>query len=50
VSKYHRLIVPDLPGHGRPAALRGDFRHRQAAHDVYALLDHLAMDSEREPR
>lgn len=37
----YRLIVPDLRGHGRSANPSGVFTHRQAALDIFALLDHL---------
>jgi len=36
-----QLIVPDLRGHGRSGALTKPFRHRDAATDMLALLDHL---------
>ena len=39
-----RIVVPDLPGHGRsrrPSS--GRFTHREAAGDVLALLDELAI-------
>jgi pimeloyl-ACP methyl ester carboxylesterase len=38
-----QLIVPDLRGHGRSAILSKPFRHRDAAVDVFALLDHLKV-------
>src|SRR3954468_6835510 len=37
-----RLIVPDLRGHGR-STNPGAFTFRQAALDVFALLDHLGL-------
>lgn len=37
----YRLIIPDLRGHGRSTNPSGVFTHRQAALDIYALLDHL---------
>ncbi len=40
-----QLIVPDLRGHGRSAALEKPFRHRDAAADVFALLDHLKIET-----
>lgn len=39
------LVVPDLRGHGRSTSLSNAFSHRQAALDVYALLDELGLDS-----
>jgi pimeloyl-ACP methyl ester carboxylesterase len=36
-----QLIVPDLRGHGRSGILSKPFRHRDAAADTLALLDHL---------
>lgn len=41
---HHRVIVPDLRGHGRSTNPAGAFTHRQAARDVFALLDHLGID------
>jgi pimeloyl-ACP methyl ester carboxylesterase len=38
-----QLIVPDLRGHGRSAVLSKPFRHRDAAADMLALLDHLGI-------
>jgi len=39
----HRVIVPDLRGHGRSTNPSRMFTFRQAAHDVFALLDHLGL-------
>ena len=39
----HRVIVPDLRGHGRSTNPEGAFTFRQCARDVLALLDHLAL-------
>jgi pimeloyl-ACP methyl ester carboxylesterase len=36
-----RVIVPDLRGHGRSTNPSLAFTFRQAAHDMFALLDHL---------
>lgn len=41
----YRVIVPDLRGHGRSSILSAPFRHRDAAADVLALLDHLQIES-----
>jgi pimeloyl-ACP methyl ester carboxylesterase len=40
----HRLIVPDLRGHGRSTNPSGRISFRQLADDVVALLDHLAIE------
>ena len=40
-----RLIIPDLRGHGRSTSTGEQFTHRQAALDVYALLDLIGVDS-----
>jgi len=40
----YTLIVPDLRGHGRSTNPSGQFTHRQAAMDVFALLDSLGVD------
>jgi 3-oxoadipate enol-lactonase len=38
-SARHRLIVPDLRGHGRSAGLPGPYRVERLAADVADLLD-----------
>ena len=38
-----RIIVPDLRGHGRSTNPSRAFTFRQAARDVFALLDHLGI-------
>lgn len=43
LAKHFRLIVPDLRGHGGSTNPTGQFTHRQAATDVFALLDKLAV-------
>jgi pimeloyl-ACP methyl ester carboxylesterase len=40
----YRVILPDLRGHGRSTNPSGEFTHRQAAKDVYALLDKLGVE------
>jgi pimeloyl-ACP methyl ester carboxylesterase len=40
----HRIIAPDLPGHGRSPNPRNDFKFAHVARDVFALLDHLGID------
>lgn len=44
LSKHYRLIVPDLRGQGRSTNPGREFTHRQAAQDVFALLDHLDIE------
>ncbi len=43
LAKDFQLIVPDLRGHGRSTNPSGEFSHRQAALDIYSLLDKLAI-------
>jgi len=38
-----QLIVPDLRGHGRSSILSKPFRHRDAADDILAVLEHLGI-------
>src|SRR5206468_11101161 len=38
-----RVILPDMRGHGRSTNPSGEFTFRQAALDVFALLDHLGI-------
>lgn len=40
----HRVIAPDLPGHGRSRNPRNDFKFADIARDVFALLDDLGID------
>jgi pimeloyl-ACP methyl ester carboxylesterase len=40
----YRLIIPDLRGHGQSTNPSAAFTFRQAALDVFALLDHLGID------
>jgi 3-oxoadipate enol-lactonase len=42
---HHRLIVPDLRGHGRSRDLPPPFSAAQLASDLAALLDHLGIAS-----
>jgi len=39
----YQLIVPDLRGHGHSTNPSEEFTHRQAAQDVFALLDRLGI-------
>ncbi|MFZ0959250.1 MAG: alpha/beta hydrolase [Candidatus Sulfotelmatobacter sp.] len=41
----HRVIVPDLRGHGRSRALPPPYTVAQLASDLSLLLDHLGIDS-----
>lgn len=45
MGKKYRLVVPDLRGHGRSTNPGGVFTHRQAALDMYTLLDELGIDA-----
>jgi len=40
-----RVILPDLRGHGRSTNPSGEFTFRQAALDLFALLDHLGIET-----
>jgi pimeloyl-ACP methyl ester carboxylesterase len=40
----HRVIVPDLRGHGRSTNPSGVFTFVDVARDIFALLDHLRID------
>jgi pimeloyl-ACP methyl ester carboxylesterase len=40
----HRLIAPDLPGHGASSGRPGPYSFRQSADDVYELLDSIGVD------
>lgn len=41
LAARYQLIIPDLRGHGGSTNPSGSFTHRQAALDVFALLDRL---------
>ena len=43
-KKHFKLIIPDLRGHGQSTNPTNKFTHRQSAHDIYALLDHLEVE------
>jgi pimeloyl-ACP methyl ester carboxylesterase len=43
LAKQYQLLIPDLRTHGRSTNPAGTFTHRQAALDVYALLDQLGV-------
>ena len=44
-AKSYRVILPDLRGHGRSTNPSGLFSHKQAALDMYALLDQMGVKS-----
>jgi pimeloyl-ACP methyl ester carboxylesterase len=44
-AQEYQLIIPDLRGHGRSTNPTNQFTHRQAALDIFALLDQLEIDS-----
>ena len=44
LSERHRLIVVDLRGHGHSTNPEDKFTHRQAASDVFLLLEKLGVD------
>jgi pimeloyl-ACP methyl ester carboxylesterase len=44
LSQHHRLIVVDLRGHGHSTNPGNTFTHREAATDVYLLLEKLEID------
>jgi len=44
-ARRHRVIVPDLRGHGRSRELRPPYTAPQLASDLARLLDHLDVDS-----
>ena len=43
LSEHYRLIVVDLRGHGYSTNPDNTFTHREAAKDVFLLLDHLGI-------
>ena len=45
LAAQHRLIVPDLRGHGRSANLPGPYTTRQMAVDLEYMLDHLSLET-----
>lgn len=47
LGRDHRVIVPDLRGHGRSTNPAGSLTIRQCALDVLALLDHLGVKTFR---
>jgi 3-oxoadipate enol-lactonase len=45
LAAHHRLIVPDLRGHGRSGALPGPYAVEQLAEDLVQILDDLQVDA-----
>jgi 3-oxoadipate enol-lactonase len=45
LGTHHRLIVPDLRGHGRSGALPGPYSVEQLARDLVQLLDELHVNA-----
>jgi pimeloyl-ACP methyl ester carboxylesterase len=45
LSEHHRVIVPDLQGHGRTADIDRPIDMRLMADDVAALIDHLGLET-----
>ncbi len=45
LAAHHRLIVPDLRGHGHSRNLPGPYSAPQLASDLARLLDHLGIES-----
>jgi pimeloyl-ACP methyl ester carboxylesterase len=43
LGKHYKVILPDLRGHGRSTNPSGEFTHRQAALDIFALIDTLKI-------
>ncbi|MFZ6723295.1 alpha/beta fold hydrolase [Undibacterium sp. Ji49W] len=43
LAEHYRLILVDLPGHGHSTNPDNKFTHRQAASDVFLLLDKLGI-------
>src|SRR3990167_7191378 len=44
LTESHRLIIPDLRGHGQSTNPSKIFSFRQVALDIFALLDYLKID------
>jgi pimeloyl-ACP methyl ester carboxylesterase len=44
LAEHHRVITPDLQGHGRTADIDRPIDERLMADDIAALIDHLGLD------
>lgn len=44
LAKHFRVLVFDLPGHGRSDRVRASFSHREAASDILAALEKLGVN------
>jgi pimeloyl-ACP methyl ester carboxylesterase len=44
LSRNHKLIIPDLRGHGNSTNPSRAFTHKMSADDMYGLMDHLQID------
>src|SRR3954463_1863373 len=44
LSEHYRLILVDLRGHGYSTNPKNEFSHREAANDVFLLLDQLGIE------
>jgi pimeloyl-ACP methyl ester carboxylesterase len=44
LSKTHRLVVVDLPGHGHSSNPKETFTHREAASSIFLVLDKLGIN------
>jgi pimeloyl-ACP methyl ester carboxylesterase len=42
-GQHYTVIVPDLRGHGRSTNPAAEFTYREAARDIFGLLDHLSI-------
>lgn len=45
LQKNHKLIIPDLRGHGRSTNPSNTFTHKLSAKDMYGLMDHLKIEN-----
>jgi pimeloyl-ACP methyl ester carboxylesterase len=44
-EKHYHVIVPELRGHGRSTNPSKEFTFKQSAKDIFALADHLGLDT-----
>ncbi len=45
LATHYRLVIPDLRGHGGSTNPSGQFTMHQSALDIFALMDHLGIES-----